>query len=127
MYENVYGNKEGNNAGEYLDVDPATGDVMVFVDSDTLGGAFGFLKLTPTHPLPTNPPATTTVLPPATTTLPPATTTLPPVTTTKSPTSSPSTTVGPTTATTESDYYGSEENGSQENGSQEDGDEDYEE
>jgi len=47
LYTNVYGDKAGNNAGEYLAVDPENGDVMVFVDSDTLGGAFGFMKLTP--------------------------------------------------------------------------------
>ena len=48
MYENVYGDQAGNNAGEYLAVDRNNGDVMVFADSDTLGGAFGFLKLTGT-------------------------------------------------------------------------------
>ena len=48
LYQNVYGDQGGNNAGEYLAVDPNNGDVMVFADSDTLGGAFGFLKLTPT-------------------------------------------------------------------------------
>jgi len=89
LYENVYGDKAGNNAGEYLAVDPVTGDVMVFVDSDTLGGAFGYLKLTPNNPPPTaGPPATTTALPPVTTTKPPG---------------SPSTTAKPTTTTTESD------------------------
>ena len=36
-----------NNAGEYLSVDQATGDVMVYVDSDAVGGGFGFLKLEP--------------------------------------------------------------------------------
>ena len=45
----MYGDKGSNNAGEYLAVDPVNGDVMIFVDSDTLGGAFGFLKLTPNH------------------------------------------------------------------------------
>ena len=49
LYENVFGDKGSNNAGEYLAVDPINGDVMIFVDSDTLGGAFGFLKLTPNH------------------------------------------------------------------------------
>jgi len=46
LYEGVYGDKGGNNAGEYLSVDIDTGDIMVFTDSDTVGG-FGFLKLTP--------------------------------------------------------------------------------
>ena len=113
MYENVYGNKEGNNAGEYLAVDPATGDVMVFVDSDTLGGAFGFLKLTPNNAPPTAGPPTTTALPPVTTTLAPVTTTKPP-----------STTQSPTT-TTESEDYGSGENGSEEYGSEENDSEGY--
>ena len=45
-YEGVFGDKGGNNAGEYLSVDIDTGDIMVFTDSDTVGG-FGFLKLTP--------------------------------------------------------------------------------
>ena len=45
----MYGDKGSNNAGEYLAVDPVNGDVMIFVDSDTLEGAFGFLKLTPSH------------------------------------------------------------------------------
>ena len=56
MYENVYGDQESNNAGEYLAVDPINGDVMVFVDSDTLGGAFGFLKLTQDGSPPTEAP-----------------------------------------------------------------------
>merc|ERR1712012_1400702 len=119
LYTNVYGDKAGNNAGEYLAVDPATSDVMVFVDSDTLGGAFGFLKLTPTNSPPTaGPPAATT------TALPPATTTLTPATTTKPPTGPPSTTPTPTTTTTESEDYGSEENGSEEYGSEENDSED---
>jgi len=46
LSEGVYGNKRGNNAGEWLSVDQATGEVMIFTDSDTHGG-FGFLKLTP--------------------------------------------------------------------------------
>jgi len=46
LAQDVYGNKGGNNAGEYLSVDYTTGDVMVYTDSDTDGG-FGFLKLTP--------------------------------------------------------------------------------
>ena len=67
LYENVYGDQEGNNAGEYLAVDPNNGDVMVFVDSDTLGGAMGFLKLTPSGSPPTVGPPTTPT-PPTTTT-----------------------------------------------------------
>ena len=46
LYENFYGDKQGNNAGEWLSYDPATGDIMVYAHSDTAGG-FGFLKLTP--------------------------------------------------------------------------------
>ena len=68
MYENVYGDQEGNNAGEYLAVDPNNGDVMVFVDSDTLGGAMGFLKLIPSGSPPTVGPPTTPTTPTTTTT-----------------------------------------------------------
>ena len=46
LSEGVYGRKGGNNAGEWLSVDAATGEVMIYTDSDTDGG-FGFLKLTP--------------------------------------------------------------------------------
>ena len=46
MHEGVYGNKNGNNAGEWISVDTNTGDVMIYTDSDTVGG-LGFLKLTP--------------------------------------------------------------------------------
>jgi len=46
LSEGVYGRKAGNNAGEWLSVDAATGEVMIYTDSDTDGG-FGFLKLTP--------------------------------------------------------------------------------
>ena len=46
LYENFYGSKEGNNAGEWLSYDTQTGDIMVFTDSDTAPG-FGFLKLSP--------------------------------------------------------------------------------
>ena len=42
----MYGNKRANNAGEWISVDNNTGEAMIFVDSDTVGG-FGFLKLTP--------------------------------------------------------------------------------
>ena len=45
MHEGVYGDKAGNNAGEYLSVDTTSGEVMIYTDSDTVGG-FGFLKLT---------------------------------------------------------------------------------
>ena len=44
LYENFYGSKEGNNAGEWLRYDPDTGDIMINTDSDTVVG-FGFLKL----------------------------------------------------------------------------------
>merc|ERR1711971_1241456 len=91
LYTNVYGDKAGNNAGEYLALDPNNGDVMVFVDSDTLGGAMGYLKLTPTGSPPTAAPPTTTAAPPTTTTVGPPT----------------PTTTSPTTTTTESE--GSEE------------------
>ena len=47
LYENVYGDKEANNAGEYLSVDSDTGELMVYCDSDTVGGGFAFLKLLP--------------------------------------------------------------------------------
>ena len=47
LTEGVYGQAGSNNAGEYLSVDMTTGDVMVFVDSDAVGGGLGFLKLTP--------------------------------------------------------------------------------
>jgi len=46
LYENFYGSKGGNNAGEWLSYDKTSGDIMVYTDSDTAGG-FGFLKLTP--------------------------------------------------------------------------------
>jgi len=46
LAQGVYGDKGGNNAGEWLAVDQTTGEVMIFTDSDTHGG-FGFLKLTP--------------------------------------------------------------------------------
>ena len=121
MYTNVYGDKAGNNAGEYLAVDPNNGDVMVFVDSDTLGGAMGFLKLTSNGSPPTAAPPTTTSAPPITTTngAPPTTTVGPPITTTVGPPTT--TTVGPptttttlpTTTTTESE--GSEESEESEN------------
>ena len=46
LYQNVYGDKAGNNAGEHIAVDNTNGDLMIFVDSDTKGG-FGFMKLSP--------------------------------------------------------------------------------
>jgi len=46
LYENFYGSKGGNNAGEWLTYNKDTGDIMIYADSDTVGG-FGFLKLTP--------------------------------------------------------------------------------
>ena len=46
LYQNVYGDKAGNNAGEHIAVDNTNGDLMIFVDSDTKGG-FGFTKLSP--------------------------------------------------------------------------------
>ena len=47
MFEGVYGDKGSNNAGEYLSVDTNSGEIMNYVDSDYLGGGFGFMKLTP--------------------------------------------------------------------------------
>merc|ERR1712241_1062930 len=58
LYENVYGDKEANNAGEYLSVDPNNGDIMIYTDSDSFGGVFGFLKLSPTNSPPTSSPPT---------------------------------------------------------------------
>ena len=46
LYQDFYGNKGGNNAGEWLSVDTDSGDVMIYTDSDSAPG-FGFLKLTP--------------------------------------------------------------------------------
>ena len=46
LYENFYGLKGSNNAGEWLSYDKDTGDIMVYADSDAAGG-FGFLKLSP--------------------------------------------------------------------------------
>jgi len=47
VFSGVFGDKEGNNAGEYLTV-MRSGDVMIYTDSDTVPGA-GFLKLTKTY------------------------------------------------------------------------------
>ena len=47
MFEGVYGDQESNNAGEYLSVDTTSGELMVYVDSDFVGGGFGFMKLSP--------------------------------------------------------------------------------
>ena len=47
LFEGVFGDKEANNAGEYLSVDTSSGDLMVYTDSDTVGGGFAFLKLSP--------------------------------------------------------------------------------
>jgi len=46
VFSGVFGDKEGNNAGEYLTV-MRNGDLMIYTDSDTVPGA-GFLKLTKT-------------------------------------------------------------------------------
>merc|ERR1712002_88149 len=43
LFSGVYGNKEANNAGEYLTV-MENGDLMIYTDSDSIPGA-GFLKL----------------------------------------------------------------------------------
>merc|ERR1711899_617071 len=47
VFSGVFGDKKGNNAGEYLTV-MRSGDVMIYTDSDTVPGA-GFLKLTKTY------------------------------------------------------------------------------
>jgi len=47
LYEGLYGLDGANNAGEYLAVDNATGDIMVFADSDSTAGGLGFLLLKP--------------------------------------------------------------------------------
>ena len=47
LFEGVYGDKEANNAGEYMSVDTKTGELMVYLDSDTVGGGFAFMKLSP--------------------------------------------------------------------------------
>jgi len=44
LFEGIYGDQAGNEAGEYLTV-TSTGDIMIYTDSDTKGG-FGFLKVT---------------------------------------------------------------------------------
>merc|ERR1711936_1455448 len=44
LYEGIYGNQAGNEAGEYPTV-TSTGDIMIYTDSDTTPG-FGFLKVT---------------------------------------------------------------------------------
>ena len=46
-FEGVFGDTGANNAGEYLAVDNTSGELMVFVDSDTFNGGFGFMKLSP--------------------------------------------------------------------------------
>jgi len=43
LFEGIYGNQAGNEAGEYLTV-TSTGDIMIYTDSDTTPG-FGFLKI----------------------------------------------------------------------------------
>ena len=47
LFEGVYGEKDANNAGEYLSIDKDSGDLMVYCDSDTVGGGFAYLKLSP--------------------------------------------------------------------------------
>ena len=47
IFEGVFGNAGANNAGEYLGVDNSSGELMVFVDSDSFNGGFGFMKLSP--------------------------------------------------------------------------------
>jgi len=92
LFQGVFGDKAGNSAGEYLSVDQQTGEVMVYVDADTIGGGYGFMKLTPDG---TNPPPTTTT---TTTSAPTTTTTAAPTT---APPPGPTTTTATTTTTTE--------------------------
>ena len=47
LFEGVFGDTEANNGGEYIAVDYTTGELMIFCDSDTFNGGFGFLKLSP--------------------------------------------------------------------------------
>ena len=44
LSQGSWGDKGGNNAGEWRTYVRATGDIMVYLDSDTVGG-FGYLKL----------------------------------------------------------------------------------
>ena len=79
MFQGVFGDKAGNSAGEYLSVDQQTGEVMVYVDADTIGGGYGFMKLSPgtTNPPPTPKPTTSTTAAPTTTTKATTTTAIP--------------------------------------------------
>ena len=45
MFQGVFGDKAGNSAGEYLSVDQQTGEVMIYVDADTIGGGYGFMRV----------------------------------------------------------------------------------
>ena len=45
LFQGVFGDKGGNSAGEYLSVDQQTGEVMIYVDADTIGGGYGFMKV----------------------------------------------------------------------------------
>ena len=45
LFQGVFGDKDGNSAGEYLSVDQQTGEVMIYVDADTIGGGYGFMKV----------------------------------------------------------------------------------
>ena len=52
LYEGVFGCKGSNNAGEYISVDNTSGEIMIFVDSDYVGGGFAFMKLSPNWHVP---------------------------------------------------------------------------
>ena len=41
----MFGDKDDNSAGEYLSVDQQSGEIMVYVDADTIGGGYGFMKV----------------------------------------------------------------------------------
>merc|ERR1711963_784716 len=99
LIQGVFGDKGGNSAGEYLSADQQTGEVMIYVDADTIGGGYGFMKLSPDT---SNPPPTTTTTAP----------TPGPTTTTSTPTPGPTTTTSATTATTTTTTEGEGEGGS---------------
>jgi len=103
LFQGVFGDKGGNSAGEYLSVDQQTGEVMIYVDADTIGGGYGFMKLSPDASNPSTPTTTSVPTPGPTTTT--AAPTPGPTTTTAAPTPGPTTTTsaptpGPTTTTT---------------------------
>merc|ERR1719429_895784 len=93
-----FGDKGGNSAGEYLSVDQQTGEVMIYVDADTIGGGYGFMKLSPDTSNPAPPTTTSAPTPGPTTTT--TASTPGPTTTTAAPTPGPTTTTSATPTTT---------------------------